>query len=334
MNKFRLCYISRCYNGKASAGNKAKSDYEKILESLGAVNIALKRRESHNKIYAFFLNLIGFIKYTFSIRKNDILVLQYPVKKYFSLICYIAHKKGATVVTFIHDLGSQRRKKLTVEKEVNRLNLSNYIIAANDSMKDWLIQNNVIGKIIPMGLHDYLTDIVKEPRISEKSDPTFKIIYAGSIAKRKTSYLVELSNKDLDYQLHLYGDVQRVNLPENKNIILNDYMPSEKFIDSIEGDFGEYLKLNTPHKCSFYLVSGLPLIIWSGAAVAKIVEKEKIGLTIDSMEKLPQVLNNLTSSEIAEFQLNVKRVATQIRSGENFKNAITQVINHITEFTP
>lgn len=54
MKHNRLCYISRNYYNLTSAGNKAKTDYERILDSMGATNIGLPCRVSSNKIQAFF----------------------------------------------------------------------------------------------------------------------------------------------------------------------------------------------------------------------------------------------------------------------------------------
>ena len=57
MKEKRLCYISRTYYNLTSAGNKAKTDYEKVLHSMGAVNIGLPCRINKNKFLAFFYNL-------------------------------------------------------------------------------------------------------------------------------------------------------------------------------------------------------------------------------------------------------------------------------------
>ena len=84
------CYLSRNYKETNSAGNKAKTDMEAIM--------------------------------------------QYPLKKYYELVCDMAHVRGARVVTLIHDLGSFRRKALSVEREIRRLNHSDVVIAHNESM--------------------------------------------------------------------------------------------------------------------------------------------------------------------------------------------------------
>ncbi len=97
----RLCYISRRYPDRLSAGNKAKSDYEDILASMGAVNLGLSRSYGRGKIATFFINLAGVVRMSLTVRAEDVLLLQYPVKKYFSLICRIARLRGAITVAFI-----------------------------------------------------------------------------------------------------------------------------------------------------------------------------------------------------------------------------------------
>lgn len=93
----RLCYISRCYRDKDSAGNKAKTDYEQILFDMGAINLGLAQRISSGKIATFFLNLAGVVKFAFAVRRNDVVILQYPIK------ILLAYMLGST------DTGSQNR---------------------------------------------------------------------------------------------------------------------------------------------------------------------------------------------------------------------------------
>lgn len=63
--------------------------------------------------------------------------------------------KGAKTVSLIHDLGSFRRKKLTVEKEISRLSHSDYIIASNENMKKWLKEHGMQKPVGALGLFDY-----------------------------------------------------------------------------------------------------------------------------------------------------------------------------------
>ncbi len=274
----RLCYISRRYPDRLSAGNKAKSDYEDILASMGAVNLGLKRSYGRGKAATFFLNLAGVARMAANIRSGDVILLQYPVKKYFSLICRIARMRGAATVAFIHDLGSFRRKKLTPAKEIKRLRHADRIIAATDAMRDWLLGHNISRPVDVLGLHDFLSDATP---CSPTASATPRIIYAGSLNLRKNSFLLQSDKFTDGISLTLFGnmsaDEQKL-LPADATITYRGFMPADIFIstaasesdfglvwdgeriDTCSGDFGEYLAVNAPHKASLYLRAALPLM--------------------------------------------------------------------------
>lgn len=73
-------YLSRNYKGLGSAGNKAKTDIEKIMDSMGLGNAGLRQTTYNNKLAHFFLTLAGVIKSPFSLKRGDTLLLQYPLK--------------------------------------------------------------------------------------------------------------------------------------------------------------------------------------------------------------------------------------------------------------
>ena len=90
MNKY---YLSKNYPNLSSAGNKAKTDIETILSDAGFVNIGLKQTHYNNKLLGFIFTLLGVLKASFLVSKGDWLVLQYPLKKYFSFICFKTNYK-------------------------------------------------------------------------------------------------------------------------------------------------------------------------------------------------------------------------------------------------
>ena len=111
---------------------------EQIMCDLGYRNIGFPCLVCSNKILGFVITLLSMIKVCFKLRSGDILIIQYPLKKYYTLLCNIVHYRGAKVITLIHDLGSFRRKRLTVLQEIDRLQNSDYLITLNDSMSAWL----------------------------------------------------------------------------------------------------------------------------------------------------------------------------------------------------
>ena len=151
----RLCYISRNYQTIENSGNKAKTDNERTLKELNAHNLGLPTTYYNSKIITFFFDLAGIIKMILTIKSEDVIILQYPVKKYFSFICNWAHLHNAKVIALIHDLGSMRRKKLTIEKEILRLMHADHVIASNEIMATWLKDHGYNNSLGSLGLFNY-----------------------------------------------------------------------------------------------------------------------------------------------------------------------------------
>ena len=380
----RICFLSRNYYGLAGAGNKAKTDIERILQGMGAVNLGLRTTFYRNKVLAFLLNLTGIVKMMFCIRKDDTLVLQYPVKKYFSFICQVAHWRKAKVIVIIHDLMALHRKRITLSTELSRLGKGDVIIASNEKMQQWLAAQGLQRPMTALGLFDYLETLpqplpcregsnysqdsqAKEDTACRVSTPLptregsgerlpgvgllgeslhFSLIYAGALVMRKNSYLLELAHKAVHFDLHIYGNAGGLpGIEKAPHAVCYPFTPADEFIrnadgdfglvwdgDSLEtcqGDFGEYLRYNSPHKVSFYLRAGLPVIIWRQAAVAPIIEKEGIGITIASIAELEQRLQTLTADELEQMRSNVARIGQRLASGAFFREALGKALTLI-----
>ena len=344
MKRKRLCYISRNYYNLTSAGNKAKTDNEDTLVEMGAINLGLSRTIRNSKILAFFLDLIGIIRACILLQKGDVLFLQYPVKKYFSFLCHVAHLKGARTVSLIHDLGSFRRKKLTIQKEINRLSNSDYIIASNEKMKGWLKEHGLQKPVGALGLFDYRSASKCSEEVTKREQ--VKVVYAGALSMKKNSFLIKLSKTLNHWQLLVCGNKEGLQgLQNNPQITYQGFVPSEEFIKHIDADFGlvwdgdsldgcsgeygQYLKWNSPHKVSFYLRAGLPLIIWKEAAVAPIIEEAGAGITISSMEELDKILKALTLEDYQKMKANTVIMANRLNEGYFLHQALEEFNKHI-----
>ena len=340
MKQYRVCYISRNYYNLSGAGNKAKTDNEDTLDEMGAVNLGLQRTIKNSKVIAFFLDLAGILRACILLQKDDVLFLQYPVKKYFSFLCHVAHLKGAKTVSLIHDLGSFRRKKLTIQKEINRLSNSDYIIASNEKMKGWLEEHGLQKPVGALGLFDYRSASRCSEEVTEREQ--VKVVYAGALSMKKNSFLVELSKILNHWQLLVCGNKEGLQgLQNNPQITYQGFVPSEEFIKHIDADFGlvwdgnsldgcsgeygQYLKWNSPHKVSFYLRAGLPLIIWKEAAVAPIIEEAGAGITISSLEELDDRLANLTTEQKKEMKKQAVNLAQKLNKGSFLTKTLKEI---------
>ncbi|MDR2955864.1 MAG: galactofuranosyltransferase, partial [Prevotella sp.] len=339
-------YLSKNYKGLGSAGNKAKTDIETILEKLGYKNAGLKQTSYNSKVLGFLITLLGVLKVPFSLKRGDVLVLQYPLKKYFAFVCNMAHMRGCKVVTIIHDLGTFRRRKLTIEQEIKRLDHSDYIIAHNKSMKEWLINNGIRAMVGELEIFDYLST-VEAPSQKVVSLP-YSVVYAGALTRKKNAFLYELDKYISDYRFSLYGGGFDLNEIQNKEYFTyNGFVPSDELIKNINGDFGlvwdgdsivtcigscgEYLALNNPHKTSLYIRCMIPIIIWDKAALAPFVKENGIGICIDSLKNLDKVLSEISAEEYQEMRKNITVIKDRISSGYYAGKAIEEAYKVLTE---
>ena len=339
------CFLSRNYKGLNNAGNKAKTDIENTMEKMGSKNIGLKRTYSEHSITHFFLNLIGVLKAIFSIQKGDILVLQYPLKKYFSFVCRMAHLRGAKVIVLIHDLGSFRRKKLTIKQEMKRLGFSDHIITHNNRMKEWLEQNGCKPQLSTLEIFDYLST-TKAKSTSNLQKP-FSVLYAGGLAKRKNTFLYEIGEHMSSYTLNLYGKGFEIEEAKGaERIQYKGFVQSDTLIATAEGDFGlvwdgftlegctgdfgEYLQYNNPHKTSLYIRCELPIIIWNKAALASFIKQNNIGICVDSLTELNEILAKLSMEEYQQMKANVKKISAQLADGHYARTAILRAIQQLS----
>lgn len=339
-------YLSKNYKGLASAGNKAKTDAEQILMKLGYKNAGLPQTLYQNSILGFLVTLIGVLKVPFSVSKGDILVLQYPLKKYYSFVCRMAHLRGCRVVTLIHDLGSFRRKKLTIPGEIKRLSNSDYLIVHNRFMKQWLLDK---GYKKPMGcleIFDYLSET--EAVGEQQPGNVYQVIYAGGLSYKKNRFLYTLDPVISSWHFNLYGGGFELERIQNKNCFTyKGFVPSDQLIATVEGDFGlvwdgessetcvgdfgEYLQYNNPHKTSLYIRCHLPVIIWNKAALASFVCENKIGICIDSLEELNTKLQSVTKEEYAAMKRNAVEISIRLAAGHYLSRALAEAEQNLNK---
>ncbi len=339
-----MCYISHNYRDTSSAGGKAKSDMECILASLGAVNIGNRRTCYRNKVLHFAVNLCGMVRAVLSVRRGDIVVLQYPLKKYFTLVCRVARTKGAQTVVLIHDLGSFRRRKLTVEQEVRRLSHADCLIALNPSMREWLKEKGLTCPICVLGIWDYLSPSVYRSAREKGTPPSpYTVVYAGGLSPRKNSFLMEMPAHARHYRMELYGDAREVEpYIKSPNIKACGFVASDELIARVQGHFGlvwdgssldgcaghwgEYLRYNNPHKTSLYIRCGLPVIVWGESALAPFVREKGVGLCIASLRELDTLLPSIGAEEYDTMKRNVEGLCAKVASGEFFRSALNEAI--------
>ena len=96
-------------------------------------------------------------------------------------------------------------------------------------------------------------------------------------------------------------------------------------LDGCTGDWGGYLRVNTPHKSAFYLRAGLPLIVWSRSAIAPIVRERGLGLCVESLRDLPQALAAVTPEQYAAMRSAALAAGAEAAAGANLRALLARL---------
>jgi hypothetical protein len=199
--------------------------------------------------------------------------------------------------------------------------------------------------MVCLEIFDYLSASENNKPYTLDGQP-LKVIYAGALSYKKNKYLYDLEDRISKWQFELYGsgfDENRIT--KKSHFKYNGFVPSDRLIeqadahfglvwdgDSIStcsGNFGEYLRLNKPHKASLYIRCNLPLIVWKECALATFVTENKIGISIRSLTELDTVLPAISAESYKEMKENVKRINKQVSTGYYISKALNEALKYL-----
>lgn len=70
----------------------------------------------------------------------------------------------------------------------------------------------------------------------------------------------------------------------------------------------------------------MPLIIWRKAALASFVEENNIGICVDSLEDLNEILPAITAEQYKEMRENTKAISEKLANGGFIIEAVEKAI--------
>ncbi|MGV3354317.1 galactofuranosyltransferase [Streptococcus orisratti] len=344
-------------NVQKTAGIKARDDVEEVLSRNGFSEI-LSVTESQSRKNMGIFRTIKYHKDLEKIWKNslknlkkgDELVIQFPIVNhtiFFNRVIKNLQNRGVKIYLLIHDLETMRWLKISdipVKSKI-RLNIEESsvlksvdgIISHNPSMTERLVQLGFNkNKIVNLEIFDYLIpnyDIKHSELQFKHSSP---IVIAGNLKKYKAGYIYTLPDKPT---FNLYGIGYEANETDNISY-LGSFFPDElPFVlkgsfglvwdgpspQTCEGVHGDYLRINNPHKTSLYLAAGIPVIIWSGAALSSFILENKCGIVVDSLYQLQKILSEVEEDFYQELKNNAELIGERLRNGYYTLNAIQNI---------
>lgn len=324
--------------GGHDASVKPRTDIEHFLagDECSAIDIPININSKLGKAIGYYWTLQVYLREAIAGAAPQVVYIQYPA--YSSVLMdralkIIRHDTSAKIVLIVHDVESLRMSKDKPEfltAEVQRFNSADGLIVHNQAMEHWLQSHGVKTPMAKLNLFDYQNP---QPIIDHAND-TGNVCFAGNL--RKAQFLNDIPFSKL--KIDVFGD--GLELTNSQLIDRGSKSPDElpkylhdKFgliwdgesVDTCSGDYGEYLKYNSPHKASLYISSGLPVIVWSQSALAPFVKQQHLGIVIDSLNDLEQVINQLPDHEYQQMIEFVTATADQLRNGHSINAAVAQI---------
>lgn len=341
-------------DGEYCAGAKAPADVAECLTELGFKQINLKRSDATTfigKLWDKISWLLCAVANALKIKKDSVVFVQYPRiflwsrmgMKFFALL-----KKFRKVhyISLVHDINELRG--VADQRDWDDLwlvvNLSDAVIVHNENMRQWYLSKDVPEhKLVTLSIFDYLIPGFEPiPSIAfEKS-----VTLASNLITKwdRGKFIIGLKNvKDVKWEL--YGPNFDVETCGGENVHYNGCFPSEEApkklvkgfglvwggdtVETCGGVWGEYFRYISPHRLSAYLVSGLPVVVWSKSGQADFVKDNGVGITVDSLMQIGPILGKMSDGEYQTMRKNALEVSKRLREGYYIKRATREALARI-----
>lgn len=339
MTKYFLKQKTGGKEGK-NAAFKAMHDVETMLKALGYIPIPGIIKECG--IIKKLLNFPRLFFFLLSLNKKDIILFVIPETAFkIKIINFVKALKHFSTICFVDDFNVLRIQSPTkqIRKAIKLIDASSCILVPNQNFATYIQQNGAHKSIlIPVQVWDYLSEFTACGIKSNQNK--LQIAYAGNLGAWKCPYIFKLNkiNKSR-LRFHLWGEHINDTIPLPSNCIYEGAVTPDKIptvlqqygwglawdgeaLDGGVGISGIYTKYNNTHKCGLYLAAGLPIIAWENSGMAAYIRKQQVGICIQSLSDLPEVIEKMQDAEYLELCKNALAESPKIRSGYYFKTAL------------
>ena len=347
------------HNTLMNALGKGRDDYFEVLRRMGFTRIAIpsvrKRRfmTVKERFGMEYCLTYEWRKAMDLLRPGDTLIIHSPNSEKFLAYSHLIkrlHNKGVKIITitfeletfFVMDYRRFARLKRETSKRTEAVLFRNSdaMVVHNDVMKKRLGEAGFdTKKMFSVGVMDYLSEEQLSDARNERIGKDKPVIYAGHLTYEKSTFEYDLPE---GFRCNLYGPDYTG--PVSKDVCYKGAFDPMTLMDTMEGSFGlvwegnscsgcfgaygDYLTFNNPHKIALYLASGIPVIVWRGAAMSDFVMKEKCGLAVDDLYSVPGQIDSLTEQDYESMRLNACRVGRDMRKGIHIRQAVEKAVEY------
>ncbi|MGB9795810.1 hypothetical protein [Fervidobacterium gondwanense] len=339
------------WGSNLNAGYKARVDTESTFKELGFKELEIFGRNSGEKRTLSLSKLVRMILFKApSIQTSPTIFFQSGTGIDIFISDALRRKfSRARRVIIIHDIESIRysrkidriREKIVFERFTDA-------VCNTERLAEYLKNElGFQGRIYISGLWDYL--VKNRKLLEEKLQKLFKfkpekyvVSFAGNLSKSTflKRIIKELNPSNYMYCLYGkgYGGDAKDGVLEYKGVFHPDELPYKieghfglvwdgEEVNGISGTVGHYLKYNSPHKASLYIVSGLPLIVWKESAIYETVKEYNIGFGVNSLKEIDEILSKVSEKDYQVWRENTIKLGKKLASGENVKEIINRILS-------
>ena len=342
-----------------NALGKGRDDYFEVLRRMGFERIAIpsfrKRRfMSVRERLNVEKSLTGAWKKALKqLKAGDTIIIHSPNSEKFLAYARMIkklHSRGIRIIVLTFELETffkmDYRRFAAIKRysskrtEAILFSCADAVVVHNDVMKSRLGEAGFnTEKMFSVGVMDYLCDETLDSAPDSRIAKNQPVIYAGHLTKEKSTFEYDLPE---GFRCNLYGPDYTG--PVNDDVHYMGAFDPMTLMNVMEGSYGlvwegnscsgcfgaygDYLTFNNPHKIALYLASGIPVIVWSGAAMADFVRREKCGIVVDDLYCVPELINSLSAEEYNSMRLNACRVGNDMRKGVHIKQAVGEALKY------
>lgn len=278
-----------------------------------------------------------------SVQPGDLVVVQFPLWTYLNFqsefIDRLQSMERVKLVALVHDIPTWMFDDGTSQYDrendfwLQQLRKFDLLLVANEKGAQRLRKDDVNVPMISMHIWDYFYDgPLKEKQF-----------------KKQLYYVGGRDVIGLDYRastpLVVYGRQVENDVLKNSSLTWLGRLPSDEIVASVEGGFGlvvsdnikeksnmnffDYTEFNNPTKLSLYLAAGLPIIIASKTAHAKWISERGIGLVVDDLNDIDNVLANVSENDYKLMLKNIQPWQKAISEGFFIKRTLLAMLRFI-----
>ncbi len=157
---------------------------------------------------------------------------------------------------------------------------------------------------------------------------TRKISFTGN--PERFGFVAEW-NHDIPLYLYTRRDDHKI----GPSVIYKGFRKDENLIRELSDGFGlcwsatqeaEYATMNCSFKLPTFIVAGLPIIIKRGISGFDFVEKNNLGIVVDTLEEACERVNAMDEEEYLEYGRNVCNMASYLRSGFHTQEILLKAV--------